>query len=167
MEACTAQDYSNNFMLCGTKHPISWSFISTWECTFSLLLAFSSSFLCTVLDIFSLSQKATIIFHSQRKGMFNSLERRGPGTGNSRNIYHFQAMSVPTGQTVTLLAFQGCLKNQIKEVLICLKSLFSLHSLVYMDTEMATHSSILAWSIPRTEEPGGLQSMWSQQVGHD
>ena len=32
---------------------------------------------------------------------------------------------------------------------------------------MATHSSILAWRIPRTEEPGGLQSMGSQTVGHD
>ena len=31
----------------------------------------------------------------------------------------------------------------------------------------ATHSSILAWRIPRTEEPGGLQSMESQRVGHD
>ena len=30
-----------------------------------------------------------------------------------------------------------------------------------------THSSILAWRIPRTEEPGGLQSMGSQRVGHD
>ena len=32
---------------------------------------------------------------------------------------------------------------------------------------MATHSSILAWKIPWTEEPGGLQSMESQKVGHD
>ena len=31
----------------------------------------------------------------------------------------------------------------------------------------ATHSSILAWEVPRTEEPGGLQSMGSQKVGHD
>ena len=31
----------------------------------------------------------------------------------------------------------------------------------------ATHSSILAWRIPQTEEPGGLQSIWSQRVGHD
>ena len=31
----------------------------------------------------------------------------------------------------------------------------------------ATHSSILAWEIPWTEEPGGLQSMGSQRVGHD
>ena len=33
--------------------------------------------------------------------------------------------------------------------------------------EMATHSSILAWRIPWTEEPGGVQSMRSQRVGHD
>ena len=31
---------------------------------------------------------------------------------------------------------------------------------------MATHSSILAWRIPWTDEPGGLQSMGSQRVGH-
>ena len=32
---------------------------------------------------------------------------------------------------------------------------------------MATHSSILAWRIPWTEEPSGLQSLGSQSVGHD
>ena len=36
-----------------------------------------------------------------------------------------------------------------------------------LEEEMATHSSILAWRIPLTEEPGGLQSMGSQRVGHD
>ena len=36
-----------------------------------------------------------------------------------------------------------------------------------LEKEMATHSSILAWRIPWTEEPGGLQSMGSQRVGHD
>ena len=36
-----------------------------------------------------------------------------------------------------------------------------------LEQEMATHSSILAWKIPWTEEPGGLQSMGSQRVGHD
>ena len=33
--------------------------------------------------------------------------------------------------------------------------------------ETATHASILAWRIPRTEEPGRLQFMGSQRVGHD
>ena len=36
-----------------------------------------------------------------------------------------------------------------------------------LEKEMATHSSILAWKIPWTEESGGLQSMGSQRVGHD
>ena len=36
-----------------------------------------------------------------------------------------------------------------------------------LEKEMATHSSILAWEIPWTEEPGGLQSTRSQRVRHD
>ena len=35
------------------------------------------------------------------------------------------------------------------------------------EKEMATHSSVLAWRIPGTEEPGGLPSMGSHRVGHD
>ena len=36
-----------------------------------------------------------------------------------------------------------------------------------LEKEIATHSSILDWRIPRTEEPGGLLSMGSHRVGHD
>ena len=36
-----------------------------------------------------------------------------------------------------------------------------------LEKEMATHSSVLAWEIPWTEEPGGLQSVRSQRVNHD
>ena len=36
-----------------------------------------------------------------------------------------------------------------------------------LENEMETHSSILAWRTPWTEEPGGLQSMTSQKAGHD
>ena len=36
-----------------------------------------------------------------------------------------------------------------------------------LEKKIASHSSILAWEIPWTEEPGGLQSMGSQRVGHD
>ena len=36
-----------------------------------------------------------------------------------------------------------------------------------LEKEMATHSSVFAWEIPWTEEPGGLQSMRSQRVKHD
>ena len=37
----------------------------------------------------------------------------------------------------------------------------------FLEKEMKTHSSILAWKIPWTEEPGSLQSMGSQGIGHD
>ena len=43
----------------------------------------------------------------------------------------------------------------------------SLHQEDPLEKEMATYSSILAWEIAWTEEPGGLQSMGSQRVGHD
>ena len=41
---------------------------------------------------------------------------------------------------------------------------FHFHAL---EKEMATHSSVLAWRIPGTEEPGGLPSLGSHRVGHD
>ena len=41
---------------------------------------------------------------------------------------------------------------------------FHFHAL---EKEMATHSSVLAWTIPGTREPGGLPSMGSHRVGHD
>ena len=50
---------------------------------------------------------------------------------------------------------------KIKQVTFLLKKLSNLGK------EMATHSSILAWRIPWTEEPGGLQSMGSQRVRHN
>ena len=36
-----------------------------------------------------------------------------------------------------------------------------------LEKDMATHSSVLVWRIPWTEEPGGLQSLGSQRVGHN
>ena len=42
-----------------------------------------------------------------------------------------------------------------------------LHSFFFLEEEMATHSSILAWRIPGTGEPGRLLSMGLHRVGHD
>ena len=53
-------------------------------------------------------------------------------------------------------------KNVMQETEVC-----SLGWEDPLEKGMATHSSILAWRIPRTEEPGGLQSMGSKRVGHD
>ena len=43
----------------------------------------------------------------------------------------------------------------------------SLNALNAFEKETATHSSVLAWRIPGTGEPGGLPSMGSHRVGHD
>ena len=43
----------------------------------------------------------------------------------------------------------------------------SLGGKALLESEMATHSSSLAWKIPRTEDPGGLKSMESQRFQHD
>ena len=45
-------------------------------------------------------------------------------------------------------------------------STFTFHFHV-LEKEMATHSSVLAWRVPGTGEPGGLPSMGSHRVGHD
>ena len=57
------------------------------------------------------------------------------------------------------------LPNVFNESLITINNLRG--SFFPLEKEMATHSSILAWRIPRTEEPGGLQSTGSQRVRQD
>ena len=47
------------------------------------------------------------------------------------------------------------------------KAVSSMFIEVYLEKEMATHSSVLAWRIPGTGELGGLPSMGSHRVGHD
>ena len=55
------------------------------------------------------------------------------------------------------------IKEQPDKVLLVTLT-FHFHAL---EKEMATHSSVLAWRIPGTGEPGGLLSMGSHRVGHD
>ena len=57
---------------------------------------------------------------------------------------------------------QGLVKSQTR--LSDFTLTFNFHAL---EKEMATHSSVLAWRIPGTGEPGGLPSMGSHRVGHD
>ena len=51
--------------------------------------------------------------------------------------------------------------------LCCEKTSLSLFTFMHLEKEMAPHSSVLAWRIPGTGEPGGLPSMGSHRVGHD
>ena len=61
-----------------------------------------------------------------------------------------------------LAAIHGVSKSQTR--LSDFTFTFHFHAL---EKEMATHSSVLAWRIPGTEEPGGLQSVGSHKIGHD
>ena len=67
---------------------------------------------------------------------------------------------------VRLLLQLGLLVIQLVKNLPAMQETW-VQSLGGEDTPMASHSSILAWKIPWTEEPGGLWSVGLQRVGHD
>ena len=52
----------------------------------------------------------------------------------------------------------------LREIRVCI---YLYASMVVLEKEMASHSSILAWRVPGTGEPGGLPSMGSHRVRHD
>ena len=64
---------------------------------------------------------------------------------------------------------KGCLVSQMVKSLPAMQEtwVWSWGQEDPLEKETATHSSILAWEIPWTEEPGGLQSLGSHRVGHD
>ena len=59
------------------------------------------------------------------------------------------------------------LNHPTEEIRFSHKSILKLPSVLSAEKAMAPHSSTLAWKIPWTEEPGGLQSMGLRRVGHD
>ena len=86
-----------------------------------------------------------------------------------------QSFTGGQGQLIFLSAKQRHFKGMTSLVAQTVKHLLTMwetwvQSLGWEDLlekEMATHSSILAWKIPWTQEPGRLQSMGSQRVGND
>ena len=52
-------------------------------------------------------------------------------------------------------------------ILLIHRYVSTIYAQFFLEKEMATHSSVLAWRIPETGEPGGLPSMGSHRVGHD
>ena len=69
-----------------------------------------------------------------------------------------------TGRKVNVHVFTHFIRHKSQTRLSDFTFTFHFHAL---EKEMATHSSVLAWRIPGTEEPGGLPSMGSHRVGHD
>ena len=81
----------------------------------------------------------------------------GLGEGNG-NPLQYSCLENPVDRKALWAAVHRVAQSQTR-----LKRL-SMHAL---EKEMATHSSVLAWRIPGTEEPGGQPSMGLHRVGHD
>ena len=84
---------------------------------------------------------------------------------NSRCVWHPTPVLLP-GKSHGRRSLVGC-SPWGREELGTTERLHFHFSLSCIGEEMATHSSILAWRIPETEEPSGLPSMGSHRVGHD
>ena len=86
-------------------------------------------------------------------------ERHGEGNGTP---FQYSCLENPMDGGTWWPAVHGVAKSQTQ-----LSDFpFTFHFLA-LEKEMATHSSVLAWRIPGTAEPGGLPSMGSHRVGHD
>ena len=83
------------------------------------------------------------------------------GEGNG-NPLQYSSLENPMDGGAWKAAVHGVTKSRTR--LSDFTFTFHFHAL---EKEMATHSSVLAWRIPGTAEPGGLQSMGSHRVGHD
>ena len=97
----------------------------------------------------------------KRKGEDKTEERRiiwrGPG-----NPLWYSCLENPMDGWAWWAAVHGLAKSRTR--LSDFTFTFHFHAL---EKEMVAHSSVLAWRIPGTEEPGGLPSMGSHRVGHD
>ena len=83
----------------------------------------------------------------------------GEGSGT---LLQYSCLENPMDGGACWAAVHGVAKSRIR--LNDVTFIFHFHAL---EKEMATHSSVLAWRIPGTGEPGGLPSMGSHRVGHD
>ena len=86
---------------------------------------------------------------------------RSPGEGNGTPL-QYSCLENPMDGGAWLAAVHEVLKSQTR----LSDFTFTFHFSA-LEKEMAAHSSVLAWRIPGTGEPGGLPSMGSHRVGHD
>ena len=91
----------------------------------------------------------------------NDLLRNVPGEGNGTPL-QYSCLENPMDGGAWWAAVHGVVTSRTR--LSDFTFTFHFHAL---EKEMATHSSVLAWRIPGTGEPGGLQSTGSLRVGHD
>ena len=100
-----------------------------------------------------------MVFPCGASGKEPACQCRGEGNGTPLQYWFPEN---PTDGGASWAAVHGVTKSQTR--LGDFTFTFHFHAL---EKEMATHSSVLAWKIPWTEEPGRLQSMGSLRVRHD
>ena len=93
--------------------------------------------------------------------LFNMLSRLVIREGNGTPL-QYSCLENPMDGGALWAAVRGVARSRIR--LSDFTFTFHFHAL---EKEMATHSSVLAWRIPGTEEPDGLPSVGSHRVGHD
>ena len=122
-----------------------------------------------------MDKKAVVIYTMEyysatKKSTFESVLMRwmkmepiiqSDGEGNG-TLLQYSCLENPMGGGAWWAAVHGVANSQTR--LSDFTFTFPFHAL---EKEMATHSSVLAWRIPGTGEPGGLPSMGSHRVGHD
>ena len=86
---------------------------------------------------------------------------RSPGEGNGNSL-QYSCLKSPMDGGAWWATIHGVAKSQTQ-----LSNFTFFLSLVPLEREMATHSSVLAWRVPWMEGPGGLQSMGLQRVRRD
>jgi len=114
----------------------------------------------TICKIYSQREFAVWLRKRQQRLCIN-LEGWDDGEGNGTPL-HYSCLENPMDRGSWQAAVQGVAKSWTR--LSDFTFTFHFHTL---EKEMATHSSVLAWRIPGTGEPGGLPSMGSNRVRHD
>ena len=116
-----------------------------------------------ILKKYSCGETTVGSYKFKRAGDLGSIpgSGRSPGEGNGNPLQYF-CLENFMDEGAWWAMVHGVTKSQTR--LSDFTFTFHFHEL---EKEMATHSSVLAWRIPGTGEPGGLPSMGSHRVGHD
>ena len=100
----------------------------------------------------------------------NPMNRSTPGLPVHHQLLVMRNAGLDEAQAVIKIAVLAQ-SSLLRDWFPCAGAVLSLRKLKYLvltwEKEMTTHSSILAWKIPWTEEPGGLESMGLRRVGYD
>ena len=105
------------------------------------------------------------IFQGRKINLFWDTESHPPEIHSPRRRWHPTPVLLP-GKSHGWRSLVGCSPGVAKSWTRLSNFTFTFH-LHALEKEMATHSSVLAWRIPGTGEPGGLPSMGSHRVGHN